>query len=149
MKMVCFQSSTQWFLCAFEFLSFFIISDLTYSTVMCHEACKFPVIYTLVSVCAFELSFLLYDLVIYHIALSMCYEDGKFPVVGTMISCVFELCFLLMIFYLTYSTVICCEGGGQSTVFHTSISCALLSRFLSFFMISDLSYSTVFCYEDA
>ena len=51
-----------------------------------------------------------------------------------------------MIVYLTYSTVIGCEGGGQFTNLpHICFLCAF--ELFPFFIISDLSYFTVICYE--
>ena len=80
--------------------------------------------------CAFELSFfiLIFDVTYFTV---IFYEDGKFPVIDTMVSCVLlSYLTILLISVLTYSTVICCEGGGQFPVFHTSVPCVLLSCFL-------------------
>ena len=77
----------------------------------------------------------------------ICYEDGKFPVIDAMVSCVLlSYLFILMISYLSYSIVIFYEGGGQFSVINKLVSCVPLS-YLSFFMISDLTYFTVICHE--
>ena len=75
MKSVSFQSSTNRFQCAFELSFFIMMSYVTYSTVI-------------------------------------CYEDGKFPVIDTMVSCVvLSYLSILMFSDLTYSTVICHEAS--------------------------------------
>ena len=102
MKSVSFQS-TQWFQCAFELSFFFLISDVTYFTVI-------------------------------------CYEDGKFPVIAPLVSCVplSYLCFFMICDY----TVIYYEARTFSV-----IDTMVLLSYLSILMISDLTYSTVICYE--
>ena len=75
MKSVSFQSSTYWFLCAFELSFFFLISDVMYFTVIFYEGGgQFPIINT-GSICAFELSFfiMISDVTYYSV---ICYEDG-------------------------------------------------------------------------
>ena len=62
-----------------------MISDLTYSTVMCYEDGKLQVMVTLVLcvpwnyITFFMVSILTFSTVI-------CYEDGKFPVINTLVS---------------------------------------------------------------
>ena len=69
------------FMCVFE-LSFFIICDLTYSTVICYEDGKFPVIDTMVS-CVL-LSYLMISGVTYSTVI--CHEACKFPVIDKLVS---------------------------------------------------------------
>ena len=109
MKSVSFQSSTQWLQCAFEFCFFFLISDVTYFTVICCEGGQFPVNHTMVS-CMLLSYFSFFT--IYNLTYStvICCEECKFPVIDTLVSCV--LLSYLSFFMISdlISTVICYEA---------------------------------------
>ena len=95
MKSVSFQSSTQWFQCAFELSFFFLISDVTYFTVICYEARKFSFINTLV-LCvplSYISFFIISDLTSSTV---ICYEARKFSVINTLVLCV-------LLSYLSFS----------------------------------------------
>ena len=81
MKSVSFQSSTNWFQCAFELSFFFLISDVTYYTVICYEDGKFPVIVSCVLLS--YLSILMISDSSYSTVI--CNEDSKFLVIDTMV----------------------------------------------------------------
>ena len=83
MKMV--RSSPNWFQCAFELSFFFLISDVTYSTIICYEDGKFSVIDTMVScVLLSYLSILMISDLKYFTVI--CYKARKFPVIDKMVS---------------------------------------------------------------
>ena len=75
----------------------------------------------------------------------ICYEDGKLPVMVTLVLCVpLNYITFFMVSDLTFSTVIYCEACKFPFITHWF--CASLC-YLSFFMISDLMYCTVICYK--
>ena len=83
MKMVSFQSSIRCFFVPLSYLSFFMIYDLTYSTVIFYEGGQFSTGF----MCAIELSFFfMMSDVMYSTVI--CYEACKFPVIYTLVSCV-------------------------------------------------------------
>ena len=71
-------------MCALELSFFIMISDVTYSTVICYEDGKFPVIDTMVScVLLSYLSILMIsDLTNFT---AICYEERKFLVIETLV----------------------------------------------------------------
>ena len=79
-------------------LSFFMICDLTYSTVICYEGGNFQLIKTMIS--SFTLNYL-FSLIIY-------YEGCKFPVIVSCAS--LSYLWFFMISVLTYSTAIFYEA---------------------------------------
>ena len=102
MKTVSFQSSIHFV--SLSFLPFFIISDLTYSTVFFYEVCKFSNADILDS--CVRLSYLTFYNLTYSIVI--CYEGCKFPDINKMVSCVLlSYISFFMISYLTHFSVIC------------------------------------------
>ena len=83
------------FLCAFELFPFLMIFNLSYSTVICYEKGKFPVIDTMVScVLLSYLTILMISDLSYSIVIF--YEGGgQFPIINTGFMCAFEISFLL------------------------------------------------------
>ena len=82
MKHVSFQSSTNWFQCAFELSFFFLISDVTYYTVICYEDGKFPVINTMVLMCLCFIFFIITDVTYFTV---IRYEEREFPVIDILV----------------------------------------------------------------
>ena len=120
MKTVSFQSSTELFQSAIELSFFFMMSDVTYFTVICYEDGKFQIINTMVYCVLLScLSILMISDLTYYTVI--CYEACKFPVIDTLVSCAFELSFLFMMSDVTYFTVICYEAG-KFPVMNTMVS---------------------------
>ena len=130
-------------MCASELSYFFMISDLTYSTVICYEACKFPVMDTLVlCVPLSHISlFMICDLTYSTVT---CTEVCKFPIT-VFFMCHWVYLSISMICDITISTVIWYKAC-KFPIISTLVSCVPLS-YLSFFMISNLTYSIVICCE--
>ena len=83
-----------------------MICDLKYSTVICYEVRKFPVIDTFVFCVplSYHSFFMISDVTYFTV---ICYKVGTFP---QWFQCAFELSFFIMMSDITYSTVICYEA---------------------------------------
>ena len=82
MKMVSCQSWSHLVLCVpLNYITFFMVSDLTFSTVIYYEDGKFPIEdhVFLIYLTFFMISNLTYSTV-------MCYEDRKYPFIDTLVS---------------------------------------------------------------
>ena len=136
---VSFQSLTHWFLGVP--LSYLSIIVLIYSTVICYEACKFPVIDTMISNFPMSyLSIIIISVLVYSTVI--CNEGCKFPVIDTLISS-FPMSYLSLLLSLFCNIPL---WSAMKSVSFQSLTQWFHSLWVIFpLIVSVLKYSTMIC----